>query len=174
MEDNMKGKFNKGFTLIEIIIVIVIIGVLATLALPRITGQIEAARGAEAMNYFGAIRRAVTNCVDMGNASGDIPGANAAAANCLTYGQIGMTAPAAGTALFTYYSANAGGTMQFKALRSIAGGYAICMNFTAGTAQAQYSAGPGVAPAVNPYAAAVTRTGTMGGAACTNAPGTAM
>lgn len=162
----MGSRFNKGFTLIEIIIVIVIIGVLATLALPRITGQIESARGAEAMNYFGSIRRSVTNCIDMNNAAGDAPGALAVAANCLTFANMGMTAPAAGTSMFTYYSSNAAGVMQFKALRSIANGYAICMNYDAGTAQAQYTSSPTVGTIVNPYAAAVTRTGTIGGAAC--------
>ena len=42
----------KGFTLIEVIIVIVILGVLATLALPKITGQIASSEAAEAMNML--------------------------------------------------------------------------------------------------------------------------
>ena len=37
----------KGFTLIEIIIVIVILGVLATLALPRLAAQVDAAEAAD-------------------------------------------------------------------------------------------------------------------------------
>jgi prepilin-type N-terminal cleavage/methylation domain-containing protein len=54
----------KGFTLIEIIIVIVILGVLATLAVPRITAQIEASRAAEAVNIMGVMKRAALNCYD--------------------------------------------------------------------------------------------------------------
>jgi prepilin-type N-terminal cleavage/methylation domain-containing protein len=67
MEDRMR----KGFTLIEIIIVIVILGVLATLALPKLSGQIAAADAAEAMMSFGSIKRAVMSCYDtLGNFSG--------------------------------------------------------------------------------------------------------
>lgn len=55
---------NKGFTLIEIIIVIVILGVLATLALPRLAAQVDAAEGAEAMQFLGVIKRAAINCYD--------------------------------------------------------------------------------------------------------------
>lgn len=54
----------KGFTLIEIIIVIVILGVLATLALPRLAAQVDAAEGAEAMQFLGVIKRAAVNCYD--------------------------------------------------------------------------------------------------------------
>jgi len=54
----------KGFTLIEIIIVIVILGVLATLSLPRLAAQVDAAEGAEAMQFFGAIKRAAMSCYD--------------------------------------------------------------------------------------------------------------
>jgi prepilin-type N-terminal cleavage/methylation domain-containing protein len=155
----MKVKLNKGFTLIEIIIVIVIIGVLATLALPRITGQIEAARGAEAMNMFGAIRRAAINCIDMGNLTGTVAGAQAAAASCLTFAQLGMTAPTG--AQFTYSATQAAGVMQFRALKAP---NAICLNLDAGTAQGQYSIFP--VGATNPYSGAVQRTTTVGGAVC--------
>ena len=51
----MKNK--KAFTLIELLIVVVIIGVLAALILPRMLAQPERARIAEAMQYLGVIRR---------------------------------------------------------------------------------------------------------------------
>jgi prepilin-type N-terminal cleavage/methylation domain-containing protein len=153
----MKNRSNKGFTLIEIIIVIVIIGVLATLALPRITGQIEGARGAEAMNMFGAIRRAAINCIDMGTVA--VGGENAAAANCLTFAQLGMAQPTG--AMFAYSAANAGGAMTFTASR---GGNLICMTLAATTGASTYRLNP--ATAANPYFGAVNRTGQYVAGAC--------
>ena len=153
----MKKRFNKGFTLIEIIIVIVIIGVLATLALPRITGQIEASRGAEAMNMFGAIRRAAINCVDMGTV---VAGGEAAAANnCITWANLGMTAPTG--AQFTYNSAVAGGIMTFRASRAA---NSVCMVLDATTGVATYTLAP--ATQANPYNGAVQRTGQYVAGAC--------
>ena len=52
---------NKGFTLLEIVIVIIIIGVLAGLALPQYVGYVERTRAAEAMNAIGAIKVAETD-----------------------------------------------------------------------------------------------------------------
>lgn len=46
----------KGFTLLELIVVIIIIGVLATLGLTQYTRMIERARGAEARQILGTIR----------------------------------------------------------------------------------------------------------------------
>lgn len=47
----------KGFTLVEILIVIVILAVLASLVLPRMLAQPERVLVGEAFNYLGAIRR---------------------------------------------------------------------------------------------------------------------
>jgi prepilin-type N-terminal cleavage/methylation domain-containing protein len=46
----------KGFTLLELIVVIVIIGILATLGFAQYTRMIERSRGAEARSVLGAIR----------------------------------------------------------------------------------------------------------------------
>lgn len=48
----------KAFTLVELLIVIVIIGILATLAVPQYNKMIERARGAEAKSILGALARA--------------------------------------------------------------------------------------------------------------------
>ncbi len=49
---------NKGFTLLELIVVIIIVGVLATLGFSQYVTMIEKARGAEAKAVIGSIRSA--------------------------------------------------------------------------------------------------------------------
>jgi prepilin-type N-terminal cleavage/methylation domain-containing protein len=47
---------NKGFTLLEIIVVIVILGIMSTLAATQYTKMVEKSRGAEARVIMGSIR----------------------------------------------------------------------------------------------------------------------
>ncbi len=51
-------KIKKGFTLVELLIVVVIIAIMGTLILPLFTGQTEKARTTEALAMLSAIRRA--------------------------------------------------------------------------------------------------------------------
>ncbi len=50
----------KGFTLLELIVVIIIIGILATLGFTQYTRMIERSRGAEARAILGSIRTMAT------------------------------------------------------------------------------------------------------------------
>ncbi|HNX69644.1 MAG TPA: prepilin-type N-terminal cleavage/methylation domain-containing protein [Candidatus Omnitrophota bacterium] len=56
----------KGFTLIEVLIVVVIIAVLAALILPRMTASGKRADAAEAMQMMGLLKRSVIRYVDLG------------------------------------------------------------------------------------------------------------
>jgi len=54
----------KGFTLVEILIVIVILAVLASMILPRLTAQPETGYIAEAQNVLGFVRSALVMNID--------------------------------------------------------------------------------------------------------------
>ena len=56
----MKNK--SGFTLLEIIIVIIIVGVLASLALPRFFTTIEYSKAQEALHALTVLRQAMNRC----------------------------------------------------------------------------------------------------------------
>ena len=48
----------RGFTLLEILIVVIIVGIMATVAMPQFTKMIERAKEAEAMSNLSAVRAA--------------------------------------------------------------------------------------------------------------------
>ena len=64
----MKLSNRSGFTLLEVIIVIIIIGVLASLALPRFFSTVEYSRGTEAMQAITTIRQSMERCYLMRSA----------------------------------------------------------------------------------------------------------
>ncbi len=54
----------RGFTLVEVLIVVVIIAILASLIVPRMLAQTEKAKAAEALQMVGAIKRAAERYYD--------------------------------------------------------------------------------------------------------------
>ena len=94
----MKKHNKSGFTLLEIIIVIIIIGVLASLALPRLFSTVEFSRSAEALATMATIRGSLERCYLQSN--GDYTNCRTATS---TLGNLDIDDPAtAPNAHFTY------------------------------------------------------------------------
>lgn len=114
----------RGFTLVEVLIVVVIIAILAALILPRLTQQTENAYIAEAQNMLGTIRRAQINHCDISECTGTtsyqvdpaVLGLNK------TQGTIQATAPQIQTTSWNYTIANTGTNFAVRRTGALAGG----------------------------------------------------
>jgi prepilin-type N-terminal cleavage/methylation domain-containing protein len=62
MRDASRVLKARGFTLLEILVVIIIVGALAGVAMPMLFKNVERSRGAEALTTLGLIKRAIDAC----------------------------------------------------------------------------------------------------------------
>ncbi|QZY57592.1 type II secretion system GspH family protein [Crassaminicella profunda] len=83
-----KKKSQKGFTLIELIIVIAILGILATVLLPKFTGFTDKARGATAMADAKNLATAVEALMAEGKKPNATAGTAVSAANSKSFKDI--------------------------------------------------------------------------------------
>lgn len=141
----MKIRNNKsGFTLLEIIIVIIIVGVLASLALPRLFNTIEFSRSTEALNVMGGLKRSADRCALANEATTGAQAWN----TCVTWDQLATQDPGAVPgAVFSYAVAFANPNWTVVATR--VGGAA---------------AGDTITLTYNTATGAITRIGNAGGA----------
>ncbi len=113
----------KGFTLLELVIVMVIVGVLATLGFTQYGAMVERARGTEAKAILGDLRKfATTNRLEYGNLSSATNPFNNTVANI---GTAADNIPSAcnSTHYFSYsITSAADSTLVATATRCVAGG----------------------------------------------------
>ncbi len=93
-------RMQKGFTLIELMIVVAIIGILAAVALPAYQNNIKRAAYSEVLSMANPVKTAISTCMSI----------TSAIASCNTEAQLGITFPAA-TTMFNSLTVTAAGAI---------------------------------------------------------------
>ena len=114
-------KRKQGFTLIEIIIVVVILGVLAAFALPKMVSNIDKARAAEAFQVGSTVAGAYQRCVDE-QTGGIRVATNADVLLCNSFAELNLTDAGTTSNNFNYtFDAPAGTVITLTATGKFAG-----------------------------------------------------
>ena len=128
----MKKQLQKGFTLIELMIVVAIIGILASIALPAYQDYIARSQAAESVVMLNAVRTDVEDVVVQGGA---FPATAALTGNLAgSYGAITSAAAAdndAGVITYTFAATGVNKNLQGKTVlqtRTTATGAWACTN----------------------------------------------
>jgi len=149
----MNAQLQKGFTLIELMIVVAIIGILAAIAIPQYQDYTARAQGSEACTLLGGLKTpiaeyAATNGAPptLGTANGD----NLAATDYTTDGD--YVASIAGTVTGTVGTYKA--TMSTGIAAAISGG-AVNMTFDAATGKFDFADGAANSKDMTNYATCI-------------------
>lgn len=110
-------KRNQGFTLIEIIIVVVILGILAAIALPKLTENIDRGRAAEAFSIGAAFGNAMDRCLAV--ETGGRAATSTEVDLCNTFAEINMQTPVATN--FTFTPSSGATTLTLRAQAAFSG-----------------------------------------------------
>jgi len=108
----MKQRAQQGFTLIELMIVVAIVGILAAVALPAYQGYVKRAAYSEVIAQANPVKTAIAECFNI----------NGALTSCDDFTKLNITAPAA-TAVFgglTITASTAAIVMTPKAVKGLA------------------------------------------------------
>jgi|GEM_PF-2410642 len=111
----------QGFTLIEIIIVVVILGILAAIALPRLTSSIDNARAAEAFSVGSTVNKAFDRCLNADTGGANLP-VTINVTNCSTWALLGMSDPSTNSTNFSYSLTQPGASTNLRLLATMQAG----------------------------------------------------
>ena len=105
---NKKSSLQQGFTLIELMIVVAIIGILAAVAIPAYANYTAKAKFSEVISLTGALKTGVEACVSDGSCNATVPGVGGLPSGVLAGSNDVPTAPIAGGNLASMTVSGAG------------------------------------------------------------------